>query len=911
MANLSNINNRFIVSDAGHVSIGNVTTNTYLVHAKSSGINNAILALESSSWSAGASAELRLSYVAGHERSIKGGYATGLEFYTNNATPAIAILPGGSASGATGNVGIGTDSPGARLETKAANTGATTDYSTKVIKATAPLIGGYTGTKIISLLSGFDGGIHAVDFGYGYNTVGYDIMLSTNDNTTGDPIERMRITSGARINMDVMAGQASEGIIRIGRYDVNTSRYNEIQNSVTSTGAGSYMNLSVHSGTENVVTDVMTLLGSGNVGIGGGAINSPTSVGTFLNITGRNGIGAGTAGIVLKDYDNAAWDIWNSGGILNFRYNNGASGAGNGLSIDTTSNATLAGSALLDGLASDGYRIYKIRLQAPYTGGWGSITPGTVIGGLQQTNYRSDIGASNIAAAIDFELENNTYGTGQTRISFKCGGVNGVDSTEKMRINSEGCIYNVNSYTSTFFGLDTGNIANQTGVHNAGFGHKALEDMTTGAYNTGLGAFALENNTTGDENTAVGYAALYNGIAVGNKNTAVGSIALGKVTTGYQNIGIGAGSGQNLTTGNNNVSVGTNAGYNNVDGIHNTYIGTAAGYTSPGQNYNTCVGYEAGFYNTGNGTVLIGRFAGRDNTADYTVAVGYNAALYNTTGTQNTAVGFHALINFKTSGFNTAVGYNCMGGGSASSGGNTGTQNTMMGRYTGHSITTGNNNSGFGMEALYAVTTGLSNTAVGFYASQLLQTGNFNVAIGQQALRNSINGYHNTAVGFQSGYLVTSGYRNTLIGYLAGDNITTGNNNICLGYLADPPSNSSTNTIVLGNSAIQSLRCQVQTISSLSDKRDKTNIKDSEYGLDLINSLRPVTFDWNQRDGKRKGLKDLGFIAQDLQKVDDEHLSFVSDEDPEKLSASYGRLIPVLVKAIQELKAEIELLKNK
>lgn len=129
MANLSNINNRFIVSDAGHVSIGNVTTNTYLVHAKSSGINNAILALESSSWSAGASAELRLSYVAGHERSIKGGYATGLEFYTNNATPAITILPGGSASGATGNVGIGVASlqPWAKLQvagTAGAQTGA-------------------------------------------------------------------------------------------------------------------------------------------------------------------------------------------------------------------------------------------------------------------------------------------------------------------------------------------------------------------------------------------------------------------------------------------------------------------------------------------------------------------------------------------------------------------------------------------------------------------------------------------------------------------------------------------------------------------------------------------------------------------------------------------------------------------
>ena len=164
---------------------------------------------------------------------------------------------------------------------------------------------------------------------------------------------------------------------------------------------------------------------------------------------------------------------------------------------------------------------------------------------------------------------------------------------------------------------------------------------------------------------------------------------------------------------------------------------------------------------------------------------------------------------------------------------------------------------------------------------------------------------HNTALS------MVGGYDNTCIGAAAGDILTSGNNNTCIGYDSDTPSNSSTNTVVLGNTAIQSLRCQVQTISSLSDKRDKTNIKDSEYGLDLINSLRPVTFDWNQRDGERKGLKDLGFIAQDLQKVDDEHLSFVSDEDPEKLSASYGRLIPVLVKAIQELKAEIELLKNK
>ena len=80
--------------------------------------------------------------------------------------------------------------------------------------------------------------------------------------------ERINITSGSITNIDVMSTVASEGIIRIGRYDANISRYNEIKNSVTSNGADSYMKLSVHSGTENVVTDVMTLLGDGNVGIG-------------------------------------------------------------------------------------------------------------------------------------------------------------------------------------------------------------------------------------------------------------------------------------------------------------------------------------------------------------------------------------------------------------------------------------------------------------------------------------------------------------------------------------------------------------------------------------------------------------------------------------------------------------------
>ena len=83
-----------------------------------------------------------------------------------------------------------------------------------------------------------------------------------------------------------------------------------------------------------------------------------------------------------------------------------------------------------------------------------------------------------------------------------------------------------------------------------------------------------------------------------------------------------------------------------------------------------------------------------------------------------------------------------------------------------------------------------------------------------------------------------------------------------------------------------------------------------------MNQLRPVTFDWNTRDGAKVGIKDIGFIAQELVEVEDalnahDTLALTYRDNPEKLEASYGRLIPILVKAIQELSAEVEMLKNR
>ena len=99
----------------------------------------------------------------------------------------------------------------------------------------------------------------------------------------------------------------------------------------------------------------------------------------------------------------------------------------------------------------------------------------------------------------------------------------------------------------------------------------------------------------------------------------------------------------------------------------------------------------------------------------------------------------------------------------------------------------------------------------------------------------------------------------------------------------------------------------------MSDERDKDNIQNLGNASAFIKALRPVSFDWNQRDGGRVGDPDHGFIAQELQAAQEEtgwHVPrLVFDVNPDKLEASYATLLPSVVSALQEALAEIDLLK--
>jgi hypothetical protein len=89
--------------------LGVGTPASHSLHIKGSTQTNAVLAVESSTWSSGSTAEIRLAYVDGHNRSIKGHYDNGMEFYTNSTDPAMTIdssgrlLLGTTTSFADGN----------------------------------------------------------------------------------------------------------------------------------------------------------------------------------------------------------------------------------------------------------------------------------------------------------------------------------------------------------------------------------------------------------------------------------------------------------------------------------------------------------------------------------------------------------------------------------------------------------------------------------------------------------------------------------------------------------------------------------------------------------------------------------------------------------------------------------------
>ena len=312
-------------------------------------------------------------------------------------------------------------------------------------------------------------------------------------------------------------------------------------------------------------------------------------------------------------------------------------------------------------------------------------------------------------------------------------------------------------------------------------------------------------------------------------------------------------------------------------------------YKAPGANgFNTFVGV-----NSGNFTMT----ASFSYQASNNTSVGYSSLSSLTTGYRNSAFGYASLYSNTTGRDNSAFGYESLNS-------NTAVDNSAFGMQSLFNNTTGADNSAFGMQSLFNNTTGNANSAFGYYSLYTNNIGRDNSAFGYQSLN------------------FNTGNENSAFGVFAGYDLTTGSNNTLIGFNARSSSETVSNEITLGNSSVTTLRCQVTTITAISDARDKKNIRDLPLGLDFLMSVKPRLFNWDRRewyeDGKATGSKmqenpTAGFIAQELDeaqtKAHTEWLNLVYKNNPEKLEATTGNLLPVMVKAIQELKEENDRLK--
>jgi hypothetical protein len=277
----------------------------------------------------------------------------------------------------------------------------------------------------------------------------------------------------------------------------------------------------------------------------------------------------------------------------------------------------------------------------------------------------------------------------------------------------------------------------------------------------------------------------------------------------------------------------------------------------------------------------------------------------------------------------TAVGYQA-----AYSGGEQAV--TAFGYQAGYSQAGANpgSNTWIGYQAGYFCTSGGANTALGYqaYANASNATGSYNTAIGMDSLRANTTGSYNNALGYQAGYSTTTGTSNTYIGTQCGYFITTGSKNTILGgYTGNAGGldiRTASNYIVLsdgdGNprmylngsgypffpqvrsnagSYTAKWTTSAELVLDTSSARYKDNIRDSAYGLSHVMQIRSAMFEY-----KADGRTDVGLVAEELDLIIPELVTKNAENQPD--AVSYDRMVSVLIKAIQELKAEVDSLKS-
>jgi len=575
----------------------------------------------------------------------------------------------------------------------------------------------------------------------------------------------------------------------------------------------------------------------------------------------------------------------------------------------------------------------------------------TAVMRIRQSGVESQIQASITGTGTYLPL--TMYTGGSERLRIDTNGLVGIGltpsgTTVQLQVSSDALI------SGLTVGKGGGAVASNTSLGNA-----ALSSNSTGANNVALGNAALNANTASN-NTAVGSSALRLNTS-GDSNSALGGNALYNNTTGNNNSAFGTSSLQNNTTASNNTAVGYQAAYSNTTGTGITAVGYKAAYAASTTTSITAIGYLAAQNVTGGDVVAIGYASNpaANSTGANNVSVGDYSLYSNTSGNGNNAFGSASLQNNTTGASNVAIGNQALQANTTAS------NNTAVGYQAGYSNTVYSYHTYVGYQAGYSNVNGVYNTFIGYQAgynsnASAPNVNAVNTFVGYYAGQGNTTGVYNTFIGPACGYNVTTGNKNTIIGGYNGNQggldirtssnyivlsdgdgnprgIFTNNGYLCLGGATSTGFNETLRINTAGQQGIHindttsasSINYQyftkgagltnvgaiyyngtVMAYQSTSDYRLKENVAPISNALEKIGLLKPVTYTWkdNQRSGE-------GFLAHELQEHFPDAVSGTKDEVDEDGKPKYqgmdaSFLIGTMVKAIQELKAEVDALKQ-
>jgi len=476
--------------------------------------------------------------------------------------------------GTSGNVGIGTASPGGVIEVQTA--------ANKSI-----LINSIASSSIVDvddLGSGLlftrpsDGSLVATGI-YGYQTASdtkFNLAISSRDeivfaigNGIATAIEAMRIDSSGNVGI----GTTSP--------DDNLHVNGGIRTTATTGGGiGSYGVFYYSSGSTNILSN------------------------------GPDATTRGKIQLIHRESDNGninvAIEIATNGNVLL------GQSSGN-VGIGTVNPAFAARSKGLDIAGAAGRfnapqdantRIPTLRITDTVTDyGSGTATRGEIRGGIEFYSSESTGVYPAIGAAI-YDVNENTYNTEHGLAFYTNNDLSAP--TEKMRITNDGrvgigttaptntiqvadLIWFDDPNYSTYIGTNSdGN--SSTGDNNTFLGYLVGYSNTSGFENTFSGSGPGYSNTTGNDNTFSGYVAGYTNVS-GDENSFYGSKA-GFNSTGNDNTFSGYAAGF-ISTGDGNSFYGHSAGMLNLTGTNNTIIGNAANLSGTNYSNATALGYNA------------------------------------------------------------------------------------------------------------------------------------------------------------------------------------------------------------------------------------------------------------------------------------------------------------------------------